>query len=547
VEGRIRGSLLHPEVQLAAWALIAAAVIVVICFANSIPNDFVLDDYKIVALNPAIRTIAPLQALKSPYWGEKSHAGIYRPLTIISFSLEYPLWKRWPGGYRITNLLLHAINGFLVFLLTWRLLQSQTAAWAASAVYLAHPVHTEPVVSLVGRAELLAAMFFLLAWLLFRQRWTGLSVVAFCFSLLSKENAIVFPAVIVLDIWMIQGGFKRVLLDWRRFIAVVVPAALYLMVRIYVLGSLGIPKTSQYLQGAWTTGERVLTSGKAFLKYFQLLVAPVGITGDYDFNSIPIGHSRDWIAWIGLLLVVLGIIAGLRLVKTQPAIGFGILFFYVTILPVSNWIMPQAIIMSERSLYLPSVGICLIAGLIWTWLPSVPMRRAVAIGVMSTAALLCIADTYIWRNDLTYFGNLVRVFPNNVRGQQGYGTALVEAGRPAEAQEHFEAGLRISRGAPLLVGLSQALLQIDRGCSRARPTLQEALTVDPGDPFAPWLMATCLENEGSLEQAEAMYRQAVHNTSFPEPRLLADWGRTLEKTGRREEAQEAYRRAALVR
>ena len=179
-----------------AWAFIGAIAIVTICFVNSVQNDFILDDYAIVATNPAIRTINPVQNLTTPYWGKRSTAGIYRPLTILSFSFEYPLWHRWPGGYRLTNLLIHAINGFLVFILARRLLQSLGGALLAGAIYLVHPVHTEPVVGLVGRSELLAAMFFLLAWLLFRQRRTGLCIVAFFLSLLSKENAIAFPAVI---------------------------------------------------------------------------------------------------------------------------------------------------------------------------------------------------------------------------------------------------------------------------------------------------------------------------------------------------------------
>jgi hypothetical protein len=140
----------------------------------------------------------------------------------------------------------------------------------------------------------------------------------------------------------------------------------------------------------------------------------------------------------------------------------------------------------------------------------------------------------------------VRVFPGNVRGQLGYGTALVEAGRGEEARHHFEAGLQVTRSAPLLVGLSEALLQIDRGCIRARPVLKEALSIEPADPFAPWLLAECFERDGSLVEAEASYRQAVLNSRFPEPRLLIGWGRVLEKTGKPDEAREAYRRAALL-
>src|SRR4029079_4842399 len=164
----------------------------------------------------------------------------------------------------------------------------------------------------------------------------------------------------------------------------------------------------------------------------------------------------------GLALVALAIVAAFAMRKEAPVAAFGILFFFVTMLPVSNWIFPTAIIMSERALYLPSLGVCLIAGFLWSRLPTVELRKLFAVGVMATAALLCISHNYIWRTDLTYFGNLVRVLPDNVRGRQGFGVALIEAGRPQEAREQFEAGLRSRRNAPLLVGLGQALLRMDK-------------------------------------------------------------------------------------
>jgi protein O-mannosyl-transferase len=528
-------------------ALIAGAIVTAICFANSLPNDFILDDYQIVAINPEIRNIEPFRFLTVPYWGEKSDSGIYRPLTILSFSLEYPLWQRWPGGYRLTNLLLHATNGFLIFLLARGLLRSVSAALAASALYLAHPAHTEPVVGIAGRSELLAAMFFLLAWMFFRRRRMVLCVAAFLSSLLSKENAIVFPAVIALDTFVFQGGFRKILGEWKRFAAVGAAAVLYLGLRLWVLGRIGFPPEAQYLQGHLTAAERVLTSGRAFLKYFQLLIAPVDVTGDYDFNSIPVAHLTDWVAWAGLLLIAITVVFAIRLLKTHPIPAFAVLFFYVAILPVSNWILPTAIIMSERNLYLPSLGFCLIAAWLWERLPATRLRAVAALGVMTAAALLSVSHTYIWRDNLTYFGNVVRVFPNNIRGRQAYGVALIEIGRPEEARKQFEAGLAINRSAPLLVGLAEALMAIDQNCSRARPVLEEASVAGPTDPFVPWLVAACFEREGALVQAEASYRQAVETARFPDPKLLADWGSVLERTGRAAEAREAYRRSAVLR
>ena len=380
------------------FALLAVAV----CFSNSLPNDFILDDYQIVAVNPAIRSVSPAHFLSRPYWGATSHAGIYRPLTLFSLALEYPLWHRWPGGYRLVNLLLHAINGILVFVLARGLLQSNAAAWAAGALYLVHPVHTEPVIGLTGRGELLAAMFFLAAWLLFRQKKPVLCGIAFLLSLLSKESAIMFPAVIALDVWVSEGSFGKLLQAWKRFTPVAVAAAVYLGLRRWALGSMLVPETAQYFNGQWTLFERELTSGRAFLKYFQLLFAPVTVTGDYDFNSIPLAHAGDWDAWLGLLLIVASIIFAIRIVKKQPAISFAILFFYLTLLPVSNWIVPTSLLMTERHLYLPSLSICLIAATIWASIPAIQVRRIIAVGVMAVAGLLCIAHNYVWRDNLSF-------------------------------------------------------------------------------------------------------------------------------------------------
>src|SRR5262249_17498881 len=154
----------------------------------------ILDDILIVGANERIRHIDPQHFLFQSYWGDLNHAGIYRPLTISTFSFEYAIWKVWAPGYRLTNLLLHAVNGWLVFLLARGLLGSPTAALASAVVYVIHPVQTEAVVSIVGRSELLAAGLFFAGWFAFRNGRTWLSAIAFFLATLAKESAITFPA-----------------------------------------------------------------------------------------------------------------------------------------------------------------------------------------------------------------------------------------------------------------------------------------------------------------------------------------------------------------
>src|SRR5207247_7956682 len=140
-------------------------------------------------------------------------------------------------------------------------------------------------------------------------------------------------------------------------------------------GGLGIPQNSQYLNCKLTLFQRWITSGRVFIQYFRLLLAPVTVTGDYDFNSIPIARPGDWDAWLGLALVLASILTAFLVRKTRPAVTLGILFFFVALLPVSNWIMPISLLMAERFLYMPVFGFALIAGAAWAAIPYQPLPR----------------------------------------------------------------------------------------------------------------------------------------------------------------------------
>src|SRR6266481_4031423 len=190
-------------------AFIISCLLVGLCYVNSLPNDFVFDDAPIVSSNPAIRTISPVQFLKAPYWTQQQYAGIYRPFVIFSLSIDYAIWKRWAPGFRIINLALHATNGFLVFSICQSLLGPGIVPLVAMIVYVVHPIHTETVTTIVGRSELFATCFFLAAWLLFRRGRIIWASVVFFLALLSKENAIVLPAMLVLDMWLFPSPFGR--------------------------------------------------------------------------------------------------------------------------------------------------------------------------------------------------------------------------------------------------------------------------------------------------------------------------------------------------
>jgi tetratricopeptide (TPR) repeat protein len=530
--------------------LIFCVLLVAVCYANSLPNQFIQDDLLIVANNETIRTISPLRFLGEPYWPKTMTGGTYRPLTIFAFSIEYSLWGTWAPGYRITNLLLHAVNGWLVFLLAGALLGSASTgwtAWVAAAVYLVHPVHTESVVGIVGRNELLAGGLMFAAWLMFRAGRTGWASVFFFLSLLGKENSIIFPAVVALDVLLLAGGATKLIEGWKRFAVLGGVAVAYLALRFSVLGGLGVPAANQYMSGTPML-ERWITSGRVFLNYFRLIVAPVDVAGSYEFNSIPMAGVQSWDAWVGLALVAALITLALLLAKKLPAVSFAILFFFVALLPVSNWIMPLSILMAERLLYTPLFGVALLAAIGWSAIPSLRARRLVAAGGLATAVLLCISHNLVWADEFSYYRNMVRVVPDNVSGRVGYGFELQRRGRVAEAKEQFEAGLRVdSRNPTILAHLAQLIVQTNpKACDEARPLLERALQNRPNHWQSNWTLANCATLEGQREKADEFYRRAVEHAPVPDSSLLFTWGLTLEALNKKDAAIEVYRRAADV-
>ena len=522
------------------------------------PNDFVFDDAAIVASNPAIRSITPISFLKSPYWTQQQYEGIYRPFTIFSLSIDYALWHRWAPGFRLTNLLLHSLNGFLLFLLCTSLVGDGIVPVAAMLIYLVHPVHTEAVTSIVGRSELFSACFFMAAWLLFRNGRTIGAAVLFFLALLSKENAIVLPAILLLDLLGETYG-RTVARDWKTAVAergwkgnvlrlgvMLVVALTYLAVRFSVLRSVGIPVSAQYMAGHLTTIQRLLTSGRVFIRYLILIFFPIDLAGDYDFNAIPVAGLSSWDAWLGIGLAMALAIGALWYCRRNWRVGFGILFAFVAFMPSSNWILPISVLMAERFLYLPLIGVSIALALAFAAIEAPRHRKLIAAGGLASAIVLCNSHDYIRRNDFTFFANMVRVVPNSAKARLGYGYALLKAGRNDEAASQLQAGLRIIPDFPQLL-TTLAMTRIHgNDCSEAWPLFKRAIQIEPKHPDTHRRMADCYYNEGKLPEAEAMYRQAIETIPYPDAMLYFMWGRSLEDTGQTKSAAAAFEHAALI-
>jgi len=445
--------------RLAAWAV---ATLGGLAFLNSLGNGFVLDDVVIIEENPAIRHLTDLRAIfASGYWPIQRADLLYRPLVIFSYALTYALAGLAPFPYHLVNVLLHAANSALVYRLVGALVQPRGLALATAAAFALHPIHTEAVANVVGRAELLANAFLFLSWYWYLKwdetpRWRAASLVAFALALFTKEHAVVLLGLLVLTDLYRAAAQNRPLgrTVWTRARSAygwyLLPLAGYLLARWAVLGAvlggqvgfLANPLASTDLWG------RTLTALKVLGKYLWLLLVPVRLSADYSYNQIPLSRSllEPGVLAALLALLIAALLAGVTW-RRAPLIGLGVAIFAVTILPVANLLFPIGTIMAERLLYLPSLGACLLLGWAVTTLARSPRRRFLALGAFGLLLLGYGARTVLrnreWRSGATLFAAAAQTSPNSAVVHYNLATALLGSGDLVGGRRELERSLEI--------------------------------------------------------------------------------------------------------
>ncbi len=476
-----------PGVLTPRRAAILVLVAALAVYLNSLGGQFVFDDTSIIQNNPQIRRLSITnlhQVFGSHYWQTVAgQGGLYRPVVILSYALNYTVGGLNPWGYHFLNVLLHALNAVLVFWIVQELFGELVFAAWSGVLFALHPIRTEAVAYVVGRAESLAAFFFLVAWLCYVRRKPVLSAVAFLLAVLSKESAFTFLAIPIITDYV-----ARHQLEVRRYLLFGLAAAIAVGLRYAALGGfapLYINPTSNPLATAGTLA-RVLTATQVFGKYLWLLVFPVPLSADYSFNQIsPVTTPADLSFLISAVLLLAILVAVVRSFRRSPPLFLCGIFFLATFSLTSNFIRPIGTIMAERLLYLPSLGFtCAVAYL----LARARHRETThAAGVL--LALLwagrTVARNADWKDHLSLFSSAVIVSPNSSLVQANLANALLyQRGDARGAVEHAQEAIRIEPGDPAAhMTLAEAYQRLG-DLVRAAETFEKVEKLAPGTPGA---------------------------------------------------------------
>ncbi len=452
----------------ASLVLFAAASLV---YANSLAGAFVFDDTVIIQGNEAIRGL-DLEHLRQIFGGHywkavESRGGLYRPVVMLTYALNYAMGGEDPEGYHLFNILVHAANGIWVFVLLEALFRHRAFSLLAALLFVLHPIRTEGVASIVGRAESLSTFFMLAAWWLYaqarraeRRAWLWLSVASFALATLCKESAFAFAAFLPLTDFITGPGrvrdrfrFRATLLRYSPFVAALV---LVVLLRHWVLGGLAalyINPVSNPLVNAdgWT---RFLTATHVFGRYLALLAFPRNLSADYSYNQIPLATSIfAWKVLVPLALLVLLLAGTVVAARRFPILFFSGFVLFAGFALTSNWIRPIGTIMGERLMYFPALGFnCAVVFVLCKGLESARFRPAA--WILSTLLALAYAIGTIdrnvdWRNHYNLFRRAVATSPNSSLVQSNYAAVLLhEKNDPRGAIVHARRAVEISPKEP---------------------------------------------------------------------------------------------------
>ncbi len=522
-----------------ALPLIALLLLTLAAAGSSLGNGFAYDDVPMVLENARVHAGSPLWTyLGQGYW-PSGNGLAYRPATVWLFSVQWALGGGAPSVFHLVSLLLYFGSTVTLFLVAGRLIPVW-AAWLAAALFTVHPVHVEAVANIVGQAELQAGLATLLALLLYlkaRQegkmtpaRLLGLTGLTL-WAAFAKEQGLLVPFVLLLAEVLVVPRRERLGIRLQRlaplWVALAAAVGIVLLLRHTALGGLSGGMQAIALSGA-STGERMLTMLGVIPQWARLLLWPSHLQADYSPPSLDRATAFGIPQALGVLLIIIVGAVIWRTRSRHPAIAFGGCFMILMLLPVSNLLVTTGIVLAERTLYLPSMGLVLglaAAGTALARTPAVARLSAAAavLVLLGTGAWWSARRQPVWYDNERLFRQTLTDAPNNYRAYWLWARYLRAEDRLDEAVGALLLSTELYANDPVVLeDLGQ--LQRERGrCGLAIEPLGRALAIDNTRIIARARLVQCLIRVGDLagarQVAEAGLTQGDSGFAAPIARI----------------------------
>ncbi len=551
------------------WLMLLVVLLLTFAaYAPTLRYQFVHDDQGQIVANPSVQSWRHLPQ----YFTEQVWAGYnpgltgnyYRPVFLIWLRLNDMVFGLHPWGWHLTTLLLHLLTTLLVYFLARRLVRDPFTAAVAALLFGLHPVHIEAVAWISGLTEPLLAVFFILAFLCYLQareaqehkaRWLALSLALFVVAMLEKETGVIFPFLIVAYEWLYpkpdaERSAARKLA--RRAAKAFLPAlpyfALtgpYLAARIYALKGFSHPLTPMPFPDVLLTMPALLAF---WVRHFFW---PVGLSTFYDMH--PVSHPSLFNFVLPALAILL--ISGLAYAAARKSqvVSFALAWIVLPFLPLLDIrVFAKNEFAHDRYLYIPSIGLAIIAALALRYLPvrkwvrGVPVPQAVLLLLLIPLMMLGVMhEGSYFASPRTFYAHCARTAPGNALAVTDYAADLGEQGRYSEAlrllqgvvnreptfgygvynlaytyyrmgqmqpaEEYFRRTIRLQPDNPNAY-LYLGLIELRSGrINDAEESIRRSLQVDPRNYGSHFAVGVILKGRGDLAGAQREFEAELEN------------------------------------
>ncbi len=553
-------------------AIMALFVISFALYFNSLAVPFLFDDLHMIVDNAFIKHLSGIGTFFSTpkITSALIAKGMYRPLLMSSFSLNYYFNGLNPVGYHIINILLHFLNATLVFFIL-KLFFKNNSFWPAflsALFFLVHPVYTEAVVYISCRSTLLSSLFFLLSFFLYiykdkegivepirRKLYLG-SIFAYLSGLLTKEVVIVLPLVLLIYdfIFVADCRLKHFWTLIRRYhLAFLILSIFYLLWRKYLFGAFGTiyPMRSTY--------ENILSQLKASIFYIKLYLLPVNLCIG---RSIATSRSVfEPVVLISLLVTIILLSAAIFNCRKRKLLAFAIFWFFVALLP--KFIGSLGLLAAEHQLYLPSVALIIVLAVLIKMIMSffeqhASYRRLKLLLIILFALILAwysqltINRNAIWQDEYTLWADNVKKSPVSWGAYNNLGLAAFGMGKAEEAKAYLLKALESvelrydtkQNKAMLYNNLANVYLS-EGDLSLAEKTLLKSLDLNPESAEAHINLGVIYGKRNYFDKEIAEYKKAlsISPASFLAYRNL---GVVYMLVGKKQDSIDALKQALSV-
>jgi protein O-mannosyl-transferase len=514
------------KAKLHAWLIF---IIAFGLYANTLTHDYAQDDAIVITENMfTTQGISGWSGLLKydTFYGFFKEAGKanlvaggrYRPFTLMMFALEYQIFGKNPLFGHLFNLIWYALTCVALYFLLLKLLsyknktdlaEAGMLAFITTLIFTVHPIHTEVVANIKGRDEIMTLLGSLGAvWFSIKFLEKGnvvnsiISGILFFIALMSKENAITFLMVIpMMYYFFLEIKVSKMI---SLMIPFVISTILFLGLRTNAIGNqlggeqmelLNNPflkfENGQYVPLGFM--EKMATIVYTLGKYIVLLLFPHPLTHDYYPRHIDIMTFGNPFVIISFLAYIGLVIWGTKQFFQGKIEGFGILFYLVTLFIVSNIIFAVGTNMAERFVFMPSVGFCLVIGVLLTTF--LKTKQIFILPIVTIIAVLFGLKTFVrnfdWKDDYTLFTTDVNVSENSTKVQCSAGGQMIERAvkeNPKnpdpivlqKAIQHLKKSIEIhplNKNAYLLLGNGYFYL---KDFDKSVETYQKTLQIAPG-------------------------------------------------------------------